>query len=183
MKLRKTLLVVAMIAMVLVALTSVVNAASANDTLYTFIKDARINVGGTEYKANDNQLLALKQYLDSHELTDAQVSTVKENITNAIKVVESEKTTNVSKLSSSAQNKISTYAKNIENAVNVKLTYTSADNTVHVSDADGKTLIEFKASESTSLVQTGSSYVPYIAVSGIALIAIAVLVVRKVTVK
>ena len=85
MKLRKTLLVVAMIAMVLVALTSVVNAASANDTLYTFIKDARINVGGTEYKANDNQLLALKQYLDSHELTDAQVTTVKENITNPIK--------------------------------------------------------------------------------------------------
>ena len=34
------------------------------------------------YKANDNQLLALKQYLDSHELTDAQVTTVKENITN-----------------------------------------------------------------------------------------------------
>ena len=58
-----------------------------------------------------------------------------------------------------------------------------ADNTLQIKDANGTSLIEAKVGQSTNLVQTGTSYVPYIVVSGIALIAVAVLVAKKVTSK
>ena len=71
----------------------------------------------------------------------------------------------------------------IEASTNVKINYISADNTIQIIDANGTTLIEAKVGQSTNLVQTGTSYVPYIVVSGIALIAVAVLVAKKVTSK
>ena len=45
MKLNKTMLIVALIAMVLVALTTVVNAA-ANDDLYSYMEGVSVTVGG-----------------------------------------------------------------------------------------------------------------------------------------
>ena len=71
----------------------------------------------------------------------------------------------------------------IEASTNVKINYISADNTIQIIDANGTTLIEEKVGPTTNLVQTGTSYVPYIVVSGIALIAVAVLVAKKVTSK
>ena len=174
MKLNKTMLIVALIAMVLVALTTVVNAA-ANDDLYSYMEGVSVTVGGKTYKANESQLLALKQYLNSHELTNEQVSVVKTNVAEIVKTVESQNTADVSKFSSDAINKISA---NID-----KIEYISADNTLQIKDANGTSLIEAKVGQSTNLVQTGTSYVPYIVVSGIALIAVAVLVAKKVTSK
>ena len=80
MKLNKTMLIVALIAMVLMALTTVVNAATANDELYSYMEGVKVTVDGKTYKANESQLLALKQYLNSHELTSDQVSVVKANV-------------------------------------------------------------------------------------------------------
>ena len=80
-------------------------------------------------------------------------------------------------------NKISANIDKIEAATNVKINYISADNTLQIKDANGTSLIEAKVGQSTNLVQTGTSYVPYIVVSGIALIAVAVLVAKKVTSK
>ena len=177
MKLNKTILIVALIAMVLMALTTVVNAATANDELYSYMEGVKVTVDGKTYKANESQLLALKQYLNSHELTSDQVSVVKANVAEIVKTVESENTASVSKFSSDAINKI------IEAATNVKINYISADNTLQIKDANGNSLIEAKVGQSTNLVQTGTSYVPYIVVSGIALIAVAVLVAKKVTSK
>lgn len=183
MKLNKTMLIVALIAMVLVALTTVVNAA-ANDDLYSYMEGVSVTVNGkTTYKANESQLLALKQYLNSHELTDEQVSVVKANVAEIVKTVESQNTADVSKFSSDAINKISANIDKIEAATNVKINYISADNTLQILDANGTSLIEAKVGQSTNLVQTGTSYVPYIVVSGIALIAVAVLVAKKVTSK
>ena len=96
MKLNKTMLIVALIAMVLVALTTVVNAA-ANDDLYSYMEGVSVTVGGKTYKANESQLLALKQYLNSHELTNEQVSVVKTNVAEIVKTVESQNTADVSK--------------------------------------------------------------------------------------
>ena len=169
MKLNKTVLIVALIAMVLVALTTVVNAA-ANDDLYSYMEGVSVTVGGKTYKANESQLLALKQYLNSHELTNEQVSVVKTNVAEIVKT-------------SDAINKISANIDKIEAATNVKINYISADNTLQIKDANGTSLIEAKVGQSTNLVQTGTSYVPYIVVSGIALIAVAVLVAKKVTSK
>ena len=177
MKLNKTMLIVALIAMVLVALTTVVNAA-ANDDLYSYMEGVSVTVAG-----NESQLLALKQYLNSHELTDEQVSVVKANVAEIVKTVESQNTADVSKFSSDAINKISANIDKIEAATNVKINYISADNTLQIKDANGTSLIEAKVGQSTNLVQTGTSYVPYIVVSGIALIAVAVLVAKKVTSK
>jgi len=182
MKLNKTMLIVALIAMVLVALTTVVNAA-ANDDLYSYMEGVSVTVGGKTYKANESQLLALKQYLNSHELTNEQVSVVKTNVAEIVKTVESQNTADVSKFSSDAINKISANIDKIEAATNVKINYISADNTLQIKDANGTSLIEAKVGQSTNLVQTGTSYVPYIVVSGIALIAVAVLVAKKVTKK
>ena len=181
MKLNKTMLIVALIAMVLVALTTVVNAA-ANDDLYSYMEGVSVTVGGKTYKANESQLLALK-YLNSHELTNEQVSVVKTNVAEIVKTVESQNTADVSKFSSDAINKISANIDKIEAATNVKINYISADNTLQIKDANGTSLIEAKVGQSTNLVQTGTSYVPYIVVSGIALIAVAVLVAKKVTSK
>ena len=181
MKLNKTMLIVALIAMVLVALTTVVNAA-ANDDLYSYMEGVSVTVAGKTYKANESQLLALKQYLNSHELTDEQVSVVKANVAEIVKTVESQNTADVSKFSSDAINKISANIDKIEAATNVKINYIS-DNTLQIKDANGTSLIEAKVGQSTNLVQTGTSYVPYIVVSGIALIAVAVLVAKKVTSK
>ena len=174
MKLNKTMLIVALIAMVLVALTTVVNAA-ANDDLYSYMEGVSVTVGGKTYKANESQLLALKQYLNSHELTNEQVSVVKTNVAEIVKTVESQNTADI--------NKISANIDKIEAATNVKINYISADNTLQIKDANGTSLIEAKVGQSTNLVQTGTSYVPYIVVSGIALIAVAVLVAKKVTSK
>ena len=182
MKINKTILIVALIAMVLVALTTVVNAA-ANDDLYSYMEGVSVTVGGKTYKANESQLLALKQYLNSHELTNEQVSVVKTNVAEIVKTVESQNTADVSKFSSDAINKISANIDKIEAATNVKINYISADNTLQIKDANGTSLIEAKVGQSTNLVQTGTSYVPYIVVSGIALIAVAVLVAKKVTSK
>lgn len=183
MKLNKTILIVALIAMVLMALTTVVNAATANDELYSYMEGVKVTVDGKTYKANESQLLALKQYLNSHELTSDQVSVVKANVAEIVKTVESENTASVSKFSSDAINKISASLDKIEAATNVKINYISADNILQIKDANGNSLIEAKVGQSTNLVQTGTSYVPYIVVSGIALIAVAVLVAKKVTSK
>ena len=182
MKLNKTILIVALIAMVLVALTSVVNAAT-NDELYSYVEGVKITVEGKTYKANESQLLVLKQYLNSHELTEEQVSVVKTNVAKIVKTVESQNTADVSKFSSDAINTISACIDKIETSTGVKINYLSADNILQIKDANGTTLIEAKVGQSTNLVQTGTSYVPYIVVSGIALIAIAVLVAKKVTLK
>ena len=159
MKLNKTMLIVALIAMVLVALTTVVNAA-ANDDLYSYMEGVSVTVGGKTYKANESQLLVLKQYLNSHELTDEQVSVVKTNVAEIVKTVEGQNTADVSKFSKEAVKTVRAAMDKIEASTN-----------------------EAKVGQSTNLVQTGTSYVPYIVVSGIALIAVAVLVAKKVTSK
>ena len=182
MKLNKTIVIVALIAMVLVALTTVVNAA-ANDDLYSYMEGVKITVNGKTYKANESQLLSLKQYLNSHELTDEQVSAVKTNVAEIAKTIEAENTVEVSKFSSDAINTISACIDKIEASTNVKINYISADNTLQIKDANGTSLIEAKVGQGSNLVQTGTSYVPYIVVSGIALIAVAVLVAKKVTSK
>lgn len=143
MKLNKTMLIVALIAMVLVALTTVVNAA-ANDDLYSYMEGVSVKVGGKTYKANESQLLALKQYLNSHELTNEQVSVVKTNVAEIVKTVESQNTADVSKFSSDAINKISANIDKIEAATNVKINYISADNTLQIKDANGTSFIEAK---------------------------------------
>ena len=182
MKLNKTMLIVDLIAMVLVALTTVVNAA-ANDDLYSYMEGGSVTVGGKTYKANESQLLVLKQYLNSHELTDEQVSVVKTNVAEIVKTVEGQNTADVSKFSKEAVKTVRAAMDKIEASTNVKINYISADNTIQIIDANGTTLIEAKVGQSTNLVQTGTSYVPYIIVSGIALIAVAVLVAKKVTSK
>ena len=111
------------------------------------------------------------------------VSVVKADVAEIVKTVESQNTADVSKFSSDAINKISANIDKIEAATNVKINYISADNTLQIKDANGTSLIEAKVGQSTNLVQTGTSYVPYIVVSGIALIAVAVLVAKKVTSK
>ena len=175
MNIKKSLIFTLIIGIMIFALVPAVKAATPNEELYSFFKNTSYTIDGKSYSAIDEQLNVLTRYLNTHTVTEEQVTLVKNNTEKVANILKQENTVVISKLSSDAISKIDALVD--EAASNLGITsvnYISASNSVQIT-YDGRTDVIPLQKEA---VQTGHSYVIYVAAS-VAIIAVAAIYLKR----
>lgn len=166
----RNLKVVVVAIMLLVALVVGVNvkAITPNEDLLAYAQNKVILVNGKAEKISTANINALKRYLNTHTLTEAQVNTVKAHGDNIVAQLEAAGTTDVSKLSTSVKNAIKADLSAAANVLGLTVNYGNGTITFY----EGGKAIEGVTVNKT-LANTSSSYVFIIATSALAIVAIA----------
>lgn len=167
---KKILTVTLLIVLTIALLGTVVNA-TTEDELEKYLTSSH-EVAGKTLKLTSAEIKQVKDYFADNNITNAQATTIMNNINKVVAVLENAGTTDYTRLTSAEKAEILSYANTA--AAEVGLTINTDNRTV--TDVNGN--VVFKAS-SNALVQTGVNYVPYIAIAGIAIIAVAGAVIIK----
>ena len=172
---RKFLIFTLILGVLMFVFVPTINAATPNEELYSFFKNTSYTIDGKSYSAIAEQLNVLTRYLNTHTVTEAQVNLVKNNADKVADILKKENTVVIAKLSSDAISKIDALVD--EAASNLGITsvnYISASNSVQIT-YDGRTDVIPLQKEA---VQTGHSYVIYVAAS-VAIIAVAAIYLKR----
>ena len=167
---KKTLIIVMIAILALVLATTVVNATTKSE-LQSYITKSH-TIAGKSVSLTSAEIKQVNDYFANNEVTDEQATFIKGKIDEAIAVMEAAGVSDVSKLSSTDKQKLISLAQ--EAAAKVGLTVNTS--TGVVTNAAGE--VVFKLQEG-KLVQTGTNYVPYIVAAGVAIIAVAGVVIYK----
>ena len=167
---KKLLTVTLLVVLAIVLLGTVVNATTESE-LEKYLTSSH-EVAGETVKLTSAEIKQVKDYFAENDITDAQATAIMSNINKVVAILEEAGTLDYTKLTSAQKAEILSYANTA--AAEVGLTINTDNRTV--TNAAGE--VVFKAS-SNALVQTGTNYVPYIVVVGIAIIAIAGTVIIK----
>ena len=167
----KKLLTITLLVVLAIALLGTVVNATTESELEKYLTTSH-EVAGKTVKLTSAEIKQVKDYFADNDITDAQATAIMSNINKVVAELEAAGTVDYSKLTSAQKADLLAYANAA--AAEVGLTINTDNRTV--TDANGN--VVFKAS-STALVQTGVDYTPYIAVAGIAIIAIAGAVIIK----
>ena len=175
MNIKKSLIIALILGIMMFILVPAVNAATPNEELYSFFKNASYTVEGKTYTATAEQLNVLTRYLNTHTVTEEQVTLVKNNTEKVVEILKEEKTADVSKLSSSAISKIDALVDEAASSLGIdSVSYNSASNSIKIT-YDGRT-DEVPVEKTT--VQTGHTYVPYM-IASVAIIAVAAATLKR----
>ena len=167
---KKILSIAIVFVMVAVLATTAVNAATsstlAND-LYTI---------GSKYGMTSADKVKIERYLADNAVTDEQANQVLAKANEAAKIMEEAGVTNYKDLTADKKNELKTIANEAASVLGLTLTFKSGNVEVY---KDGK-LIETISSKDGKLAYTGNNTAIAIAVSSIAVVALAAgLVARK----
>ena len=166
---KKLLTVTLLVVLAIVLLGTAVNATTESE-LEKYLTSSH-EVAGETVKLTSAEIKQVKDYFAENDITDAQATAIMSNINKVVAVLEEAGTLDASKLTKAQKTELLSYAETA--AAEVGLTINTSNRTV--TNASGE--VVFKAS-SNALVQTGTSYVPYI-VAGLAVIAVAGIVIVK----
>mgnify|MGYP004514000509 FL=1 len=165
---KKTLLISILVAIILMACATVVNATTSStlaDELYT---------KGEKYGMTSADKVKIERYLSENEVTDEQANQIIAKADEAVAVMEKAGVTSYNKLTNAQASELKTIAKEAADIIDVKLVYKSGS--VEIYDNQGK-LIETVASNNGKLAYTGNDSVNVVlTVSVIAVIALAITV-------
>lgn len=165
---KKTLLISILVAIILMACATVVNATTSStlaDELYT---------KGEKYGMTSADKVKIERYLSENEVTDEQANQIMSKADEAVAVMENAGVTNYNKLTQDKKSELKTIAKETADIVDAKLVFKSGS--VEIYDANGK-LIETVAQNNGKLAYTGNNSVNVVlTVSVIAMIALAITV-------
>ena len=165
---KKTLIVSILMAIILLACASVVNATTSStlaDELYA---------KGKKYGMTSADKVKIERYLSENTVSDEKANQIISKADEAIAVMEKAGVTSYDKLSQAEKSKIKTIAKEAAVVVDVKLVFKSGS--VEIYNNEGK-LIETVAHNNGKLAYTGNNSVNVVlTVSVIAIIALAITV-------
>ena len=167
---KKTLTIVIIAVLALVLATTVVNATTKSE-LQAYLTKSH-TIAGKTVSLTSAEIKQVKDYFAANDITDEQATFIKGKVDEAIAVMEAAGVSEVSKLS--ATDKQTVLNKAQEAAAKVGLSVNSSTGVVTNNAGE----VVFKPTD-TKLVQTGASYVPYIVAAGLAIIAVAGIVIYK----
>ena len=170
---KKTLSIIILVAMLVIALGGVVNAATTKtlaDELYA---------KGQKYGRTTAEKVKIERYLSENPVTDEEANSLIAKADEAIAIMEDAGTTDYNKLTTAQKNKIKSIATSAANIINVKLVFKKGY--VEIYDNTGK-LIETIGQNNGKLAYTGNNVNVVLTTSVIATIALAITVVTKRTV-
>lgn len=167
---KKTLAIVLLAIIAIMALATGVNAATSStlaDELYT---------KGAKYGMTSADKVKIERYLAENPVTDAQANKLLAKADEAIAVMEEAGVTSYSKLTAAQKNSIKSIATEAAKEINLKLVFKTKS--VEIYNVDGK-LIETVSNTNGKLAYTGNTINVVLAVSAVAVLAVATVVVRK----
>ena len=172
---KKTLKIL-VIAMLLITIATTVKAYT-NDELVTYLTSSK-TVAGKTVNLSDDEKGAIKKYLASNPLTDAEAEAVKAKVDAAIEIMDNAGTTDITKLSDEDKDTLLALANSVADIADVNLKVDTAKKTVTITDEAGKTVFAEKYTTRATLAYTGANYAMYI-LPVVAIIAVAMVVVIK----
>ena len=164
---KKTLSIIILVAMLVMALAGVANAATTKtlaDELYA---------KGQKYGMTSADKVKIERYLSENPVTDEQANALVAKADEAIAIMENAGTTDYNKLTSSQKEQLKTIATSAANIIDVKLVFKKG--TVEIYDNTGK-LIETVGQNNGKLAYTGNNVNVVLTTSVIATIALAITV-------
>ena len=172
---KKTLTIVALMVIVTMLTISGVNAvtsATLADELYAKL---------SAYGATAADKVKVERYLADNAVTDAQANEILAKADEVVALMQSEGVTDVTKLSAEAKNQVKAIAQSAASQINLTLTFSKGK--VEVYNAEGKLIETVTVSNTGKLAYTGNNVNTIVVVSSVAIIALAVAVVAKKTLK
>ncbi len=169
-------IVLTVVSALLMGVTNV-KAETPNEEMYNYFKNATYTIGGEEYRINSEQLVVLERYLNTHTLTKEQVTLVKGNIEKAAEILKMAGTIHIDSLTVEYKSKIEVYVQEVATALNLTIKYTSVDNSINIYENGQK--IDVITLGRKKLVQTGHSYISYIALSAAVFVAVAGIILKN----
>ena len=167
---KKTLIIVMIAILALVLATTVVKATTESE-LEAYVTKTH-TIAGKSVSLTSAEIKQVKDYLAANELTDEQATFVKEKVDECISIMEAAGVSDVSKLSATDKQTLMNKAQEVAS----KLGLTLNTSTGVVTNAAGEVVFKLREGK---LVQTGADYVPYIVAAGVAIIAVAGVVIYK----
>ena len=165
---KKTLLISILVAIILMACATVVNATTTStlaDEIYS---------KGKKYGVTSADKVKIERYLSENEVSDEDANQIISKVDEAVAVMEKAGVVKYGDLTQSQRDELKTIAKEAADIIDVKLVYKSGS--VEIYDNQGK-LIETVASNNGKLAYTGNDSVNVVlTVSVIAVIALAITV-------
>lgn len=137
MKLSKITLVVA-IALVAIVALSVSASAYTKEDLATYITSPQ-KIGGTTYKLTDADAVAAKEYIMTHNISDAEANRAKDLISQAVSKAGS--ASSLDQLSSATKSEITSLLQQAGDAVGATVSVNTNSKTVSVVGEDGTAII------------------------------------------
>ena len=167
---KKSLLISILTAVIVMACATLVNAATTAtlaDELYA---------KGKKYGMTSADKVKVERYLSENTVTDEQANAIVAKADEAIAVMEKAGVTSYNKLTIAQKNEIKSIATEAAKKVDLKLVFKTKS--VAIYNADGK-LVETVSNTNGKLAYTGNTVNVVLAVSVVAVLAVATVVVRK----
>ena len=167
---KKTLAIVLLAIIAVMALATGVNAATSStlaDELYA---------KGSKYGMTSADKVKIERYLAENPVTDAQANELLAKADEAIAVMEKAGVTSYDKLTTAQKNEIKSIATEAAKTIDLKLVFKTKS--VEIYNNAGK-LVETVTNNSGKLAYTGNTVNVVLAVSAVAVLAVATIVVRK----
>ena len=173
----KKILTISIIALMVMLVAVSTVKATTEEELRAYLK-GNLTVNGKTIKIDEKYITSIERYLDSNDLTDEQATAIKAKVDQGLALMEAEGVTDPTKLSSAKKSELLSIGQEAAAVVDLKLQYDSSDATISVLDSNGKVIDSF-STNSNKLVQTGKSNVIYVALAGVAIIAVAAIATTK----
>lgn len=165
---KKTLLISILVAIILMAYATVVNATTTStlaDEIYS---------KGKKYGVTSADKVKIERYLSENEVSDEDANQIISKVDEAVAVMEKAGVTSYNQLTTAQASELKTIAKEVADILDVKLVFKSGK--VEIYDNQGK-LIETVAQNNGKLAYTGNNTVNVIlTASVVAVIALAITV-------
>ena len=167
---KKTLTIALLAIITIMALATGVNAATSStlaDELYA---------KGSKYGMTSADKVKIERYLAENPVTDSQANELLAKADEAIAVMEKAGVTSYDKLTTAQKNEIKSIATEAAKTIDLKLVFKTKS--VEIYNNAGK-LVETVTNNSGKLAYTGNTVNVVLAVSAVAVLAVATIVVRK----
>lgn len=167
---KKTLAIVLLAIIAVMALATGVNAATSSTLA------GELYAKGSKYGMTSADKVKIERYLAENPVTDAQANELLAKADEAIAVMEKAGVTSYDKLTTAQKNEIKSIATEAAKTIDLKLVFKTKS--VEIYNNAGK-LVETVTNNSGKLAYTGNTVNVVLAVSAVAVLAVATIVVRK----
>lgn len=173
---KKTLSFIFAFVLVIVALSTVVNATST-DKIVEYASRT-IEIAGDSFKLPDEDILRIQRYLGQYPVSDEDADKIIAQADKIVNIMKAEGVSNPEKLSKAKKQEIYSVAQEAARIAGTSLTYNSSNQTIVITK-DGEKIYEINT-DNSKLVQTGNdNTVVYISIAVVAVIAIVTTIVLK----
>ena len=176
----KKLLTISILVVLVLTLACTAVKATTEAELEAYAKQTH-TIAGETVKLEASKVVILERYLSTHDVTDAQATTVKAKIDEAKALLNKAGVANYTKMSKADKQELLKIAQEAAQTLGLTLTYNSSERRVEVfegtkkiyEEISPKIMIDSQPISEDILVQTGSNNIVYVVLATVAIIAVA----------